>query len=126
MPQSTFQLLKMLKKAKERGIIKFALTIFAHISRESPYQGVKYGIKMTDKKKNGQDIAADIIGGAAVALSYTDKEILDTLPEEQAHEFIAMRNRVLAKMENSAGEYSIGSTDDNEMSLAAEDEITYG
>ena len=81
---------------------------------------------MTEKKNNGQDIAADIIGGASVALSYTDQEILDTLPQKQAQEFIEMRNRVLAKMENGAGEYSIGSTDDNEMSLAAEDEITYG
>ena len=80
---------------------------------------------MTDKKKNGQDIAADIIGGAAVALSYTDKEILDILPEEQAQEFIEMRNRVLAKMENSTREYNIGSIDDEEMSIAAEDEITY-
>lgn len=80
---------------------------------------------MTDKKKNGQDIAADIIGGAAVALSYTDKEILDTLPEEQAQEFIEMRNRVLAKMENSTREYNIGSMDDEETSLAAEDEVLY-
>ena len=80
---------------------------------------------MTDKKKNGQDIAADIIGGAAVALSYTDKEILDILPEEQAQEFIEMRNRVLAKMEKSTREYNIGSIDDEETSLAAEDEITY-
>ena len=80
---------------------------------------------MTDKKKNGQDIAADIIGGAAVALSYTDKEILDILPEEQAQEFIEMRNRVLAKLENSTREYNIGSIDDEEMSIAAEDEITY-
>ena len=80
---------------------------------------------MTDKKKNGQDIVADIIGGAAVALSYTDKEILDILPEEQAQEFIEMRNRVLAKMENSTREYSIGSIDDEETSLAAEDEVLY-
>ena len=125
MPQSTFQLLKMLKKASETSIMKVALTIFAPISRESPYQGVKYGIKMTDKKKNGQDIAADIISGATVALSYTDKEILDKLPKEQAQEFIEMRNRVLAKMENSTREYNIGSIDDEEMSIAAEDEITY-
>lgn len=80
---------------------------------------------MTHKKLNSQDIAADIISGATAALSYTDEEILETLPEEQAQEFIELRNKVLARMENGKRGYSIGTADDDTMSLAAEDEASY-
>ena len=80
---------------------------------------------MTKEKQTGQDVAVEILGGAAVALSYTEREIIETLPQDQAQEFIEMRNRVLAKMENSTREYNIGSMDDEETSLAAEDEVIY-
>lgn len=80
---------------------------------------------MTHSKQNSQDIAADIISGATAALSYTDEEILGTLPKEQAQEFIELRNKVLAKVENGKREYSIGNADDDTMSLAAEEESSY-
>lgn len=42
---------------------------------------------MTDKehtRHTGDNVAAEIIEGAATALAYTDKEILETLPPSEA------------------------------------------
>ncbi len=85
---------------------------------------------MTDKKHarhSGNDVASDIIGGAAAALAYTDQEIIDTLPKEQAHEFIELRNKVFAGLEkgNNRQKYSTGYDTDEEISLAAEDNAVY-
>lgn len=79
---------------------------------------------MTNKNHNSKEIAVEIIGGAATALTYTDREILETLPEEQALEFIELRDKTLAGM-NSCKEYESGYNFDESPSLAAEDEITY-
>lgn len=84
--------------------------------------------KMTQKKntkRTGIDIATEIIGGAAEALYYTDQEILDTLPKEQAHEFIELRNKVLAKLDIEKRPYNIGDNEDEDFSMAAEDVPSY-
>ncbi len=47
------------------------------------------------KTRTGQDIAVEILSGAATAFIYTDEEIRNTLPPDQAEEFIAQRNRVI-------------------------------
>lgn len=42
---------------------------------------------MNEKKQNkpnGSEIAADMIHGATAALTYTDEEILATLPDDEA------------------------------------------
>ena len=100
------------------------MTIFANTSRKAP-KGHKLRDKMTKEKRTGQDVAVEILGGAAVALSYTEREIIETLPQDQAQEFIELRKRVLAGMDNCRKEYSIGSFNDEETSLAAEDEVQY-
>lgn len=79
---------------------------------------------MTNKNHNSKEIAAEMIGGAATALTYTDREILETLPEEQALEFIKLRDKTLSGM-NSAKEYGSWDNYDESPSLAAEDEVTY-
>ncbi len=81
---------------------------------------------MTDKehtRHTGDGVAAEIIGGAMTALSYTNEEILDTLPPDEAKEFIELRNKVLTVGSAEKKEYSIGS--DEEISLAAEDDAEY-
>lgn len=84
---------------------------------------------MTDKKHarhSGNDVASDIIGGAAAALAYTDQEIIDTLPKEQAHEFIELRNKVFAGLEKSnMQKYGTGYDTDEEIPLAAEENAVY-
>lgn len=83
---------------------------------------------MTDKehtRHTGDNVAAEIIEGAATALAYTDKEILDTLPPSEAKEFIELRNKVMTGIGAEKKEYSIGYRDDEEMSLAAEDNAEY-
>lgn len=80
---------------------------------------------MNDKKQNrpsGSEIAADILKGATEALSYTDEEILATLPHDEAREFIELRNRVLGEMDDTQGEY-LGNKDATP--LAAEEETQY-
>ncbi len=79
---------------------------------------------MTNMNHNSKEIAVEIIGGAATALTYTDREILETLPEEQALEFIELRDKTLAGM-NSCKEYGSCNNYDESPSLAAEDESTY-
>ena len=79
---------------------------------------------MTKENKSSKDIAAEIIGGAATALTYTDCEILETLPLEQAKEFIRLRNKIIADVEKEKKQYSIGNCD-KDISLAAEDNIQY-
>ena len=79
---------------------------------------------MDNKKQNrpnGSDIAADIVSGATAALTYTDEEILATLPPAEAQEFIDLRNRVLADID-SENRYC-----DNEHGtpLAAEEDAPY-
>lgn len=79
---------------------------------------------MNDKKQNkpsGKEIAADILQGAATALSYTDEEILATMPPHEAQEFIDLRNRVIGDI-STASEYG---SDDQEIPLAAEEDSPY-
>ncbi len=79
---------------------------------------------MNDKKQNkpsGKEIAADILQGAATALSYTDEEILATMPPHEAQEFIDLRNRVIGDI-NSVSEYD---SDELEIPLAAEEDTPY-
>ena len=79
---------------------------------------------MNDKKQNkpsGKEIAADILQGAATALSYTDEEILATMPPYEAQEFIDLRNRVIGDI-STASEYG---SDEQEIPLAAEEDSPY-
>lgn len=80
---------------------------------------------MNDKKQNrpgGDDIAADILNGATAALSYTDEEIMETLPPHEAQEFIDLRNRVLDDIKSSGNTYGC---DESELPLAAEENTPY-
>lgn len=79
---------------------------------------------MDNKKQNrpdGKDIAADIIEGATATLAYSNEEIIATLPPGEAQEFIDLRNRVLADIDNH-NRYG-----DNEhyTPLAAEEDAPY-
>lgn len=79
---------------------------------------------MNDKKQNrrsGSEIAADIISGATEALTYTNEEILATLPPAEAQEFIELRNKVLAEI-NNGQQYNENGYD---IPLAAEEETPY-
>ncbi len=79
---------------------------------------------MTNKNHKSKEIAVEIIGGAATALTYTDREILETLPEEQALEFIKLRDKTLSDMDIGK-EYGSWDNNDESQALAAEDETTY-
>lgn len=79
---------------------------------------------MNDKKQNkpsGNEIAADIIQGAATALAYTDEEILATMQPHEAQEFIDLRNRVIGDI-NATSEYG---SDEQDIPLAAEEDSPY-
>lgn len=79
--------------------------------------------KEKQNKRDGSEIASDILSGAVTALSYTDEEILATLPPEEAKEFIELRNKVLAEIDDNS-DYSHDSNDNSTL-LAAEEETPY-
>lgn len=81
-------------------------------------------IKKKQEKQSGRDICVEILSGAATALTYTDEEIRDTLPPEDAQEFIALRNRTLASLENDSHTY--GPDEESTLTMAAEEEAPYG
>lgn len=44
------------------------------------------------------EVLIDMLAGAAAALAYTDEEIRDVFDEEEAQEFIDLRNSVKARL----------------------------
>ena len=57
---------------------------------------------MADKKRRSEGaIMADVLRGVAEAISYTEEEIRDTLSPEDAEEFIALREELCSKWENT-------------------------
>ena len=83
-------------------------------------------IKKKQEKQSGRDICVEILSGAATALTYTDEEIRDTLPPEDAQEFIALRNRTLASLENDSHLYGISPDEESTLTMAAEEDAPYG
>lgn len=81
-------------------------------------------IEKKQEKQSGRDICVEILSGAAAALAYTDEEIRDTLPPEDAQEFIALRNRTLASLENDSHTY--GPDEESNLTMAAEEDAPYG
>ena len=80
---------------------------------------------MNEKKQNkpnGSEIAADMIHGATAALTYTDEEILATLPDDEVAEFLELRNRVLGEINQ---DYSDFQESGYTTPLAAEEEEPY-
>ena len=78
-------------------------------------------------KKSRDEIAIDMVSGVAAALTYSNEEIYDTFSAEDAEEFIQLREEVKQNMEHRLPDINIGySCDDNDFSLAAEDEAEYG
>lgn len=83
-------------------------------------------IKKKQEKQSGRDICVEILSGAATALTYTDEEIRDILPPEDAQEFIALRNRTLASLENDSHTYGISPDEESTLTMAAEEDTPYG
>lgn len=84
---------------------------------------------MTEKKQkklSDRDVYIDMLGGAAAALTYTDKEIRDTFSPEEAQDFIDLRDKVYAELEIDKYECGIATHEDVEIPLAAEDQEPYG
>ena len=84
---------------------------------------------MTTKKhksRSRDEIAIDMVCGVTAALTYSDEEIYNTLPKEDAEEFIRLRNEVKSDMQPGSTGIKIGyGFDDEDLSLAAEDEASY-
>ena len=81
-------------------------------------------IEKKQEKQSGKDICVEMLSGAVAALAYTDEEIRDTLPPEDAQEFIALRNRTLASLENDSHTY--GPDEESNLTMAAEEDAPYG
>lgn len=112
----------MFKNVARKAVMIIALAIFASKAGNA-HIGQKFWDKMKEEQNNN-DVAAEMISGAAIAFTYTDKEILETLGEEQAQDFINLRNSSIAEA-NEGKEYQIGNNDCDDISLAAEDDIQY-
>ena len=77
------------------------------------------------RKLSDPDVCIEMVGGAAAALTYTDKEIRDTLPPEEAQEFIDLRDKVFAELDIDKREYGLAFDDDDDIPMAAEEESPY-
>lgn len=75
------------------------------------------------KRLADPEVYLEMVKGAVIALSYTDEEIRETLCEEEAQEFIDLRNKVFARLKLEEQKY-ITDTDAN-IPMAAEDEAPY-
>ena len=84
---------------------------------------------MTTKKqsnKSREEIAIDMVCGVTAALTYSDEEIYSTISKEDADEFIQLRKEVQEEISLKDTRFKIGyGIDDEEFSLAAEDEVPY-
>lgn len=81
---------------------------------------------MTQKRKrdlNDREVYLEMVRDAATALTYTDEEIRATLEGNDAQEFIDLRNRVLASLEEEP--YRYDTADDTDIPMAAEDDASY-
>lgn len=81
-------------------------------------------IEKKQEKQSGRDICVEMLSGAAAALAYTDEEIRDTLPPVDAQEFIDLRGRTLASLENDSHTY--GPDEESTLTMAAEEDAPYG
>ena len=72
-----------------------ALAIFASEAGNA-HIGQKFWDKMK-KEQNNNDVATEMISGAAIAFTYTDKEILEAHSEDQAMDFINLRSCSIAE-----------------------------
>lgn len=77
-------------------------------------------IERIKNRLSDPDVIAEIFLGAAKALTYTDEEIRSVLNEEEAQEFIDLRNEFIANYGNKPPRYCSDSTFDTQ--IAAEDE----
>ena len=53
------------------------------------------------KRRSDAAIFADVLRGTAIAISYTEEEIRETLSPEDAEEFIALREELCSRWENT-------------------------
>lgn len=83
--------------------------------------------EMTKSKENGKkasriEIGVEMMTGAAAAMLYSDEEIRSVFSKEDADEFIELRRQ--ARMNFAPPKYETEG-DDEELSMAAEDEMGY-
>lgn len=83
-------------------------------------------IEKKQEKQSGKDICVEMLSGAAAALAFTDEEIRDTLPPVDAQEFIDLRGRTLASLENDSHTYGISPDEESTLTMAAEEDTPYG
>ncbi len=70
------------------------------------------------------EVLIDMLAGAAAALAYTDEEIRDVFDEEEAQEFIDLRNSVKARLRQQEMR-CYGEGPEQITPMAAEDGIDY-
>ena len=70
------------------------------------------------------EVLIDMLAGAAAALAYTDEEIRDVFDEEEAQEFIDLRNSVKARLRQQEIR-CYGEGPEQITPMAAEDGIHY-
>lgn len=76
------------------------------------------------KRLRDPEVLIDMLAGAAAALAYTDEEIRDVFDEEEAQEFIDLRNSVKARLRQQEMR-SYGEGPEQITPMAAEDGIDY-
>ena len=76
----------------------------------------------SSKKTSKVDVGVEMMSGAAAAMLYSDEEIRSVFSKEDADEFIELRRQ--ARMNFAPPKYETEG-DDEELSMAAEDEMGY-
>lgn len=78
----------------------------------------KDSLNTISDKASTDRLKKETLNGVLSALSYTDKEIYDTLPQSEAEEFIELRNRFIE-------ENRLQEPEGTDMPMAAEDPTLY-